>query len=252
MTKKITPAAIALFFLLAPRVHCHAGTEIFLKPAVEVFSDGTGFSAVLGADWGENSGWFAGAQTGMLTGGLNAFSLLGISLEGRAGFRLEFGPHWRLGPVVMAGGGYAWFTSGPLSTERFFLTVTPALEIDFRPAGPFGICAVAGYRYFLVDVYQGGVWHAGVRFSYRFESTLETPPAGSVTNLPPREPDKKKPLDRYSVAEIRKLPIRTIVETARQAIQENDREYARSLVKEGLVREPDNRDLLGLFSELLK
>lgn len=59
------------------------------------------------------------------------------------------------------------------------------------------------------------------------------------------------PLKRYTLSEIQKLPVTEIILTAEAAMERNDRDYAQLLVREGLVKEPDNTRLLELLSRLI-
>ncbi len=78
------------------------------------------------------------------------------------------------------------------------------------------------------------------------------------TPAAPRKPDpaavtpaETRPEARkYSYSEIQKMPVEEILSNARAAVTARDYEYARLLVREGLLKEPENPALLRIFTQL--
>jgi hypothetical protein len=238
--------------------------QVFLKPGIDFYSDKIGYNGEFGLQADLNpllffvpSGFFAGFTVGIFGSSLSNFYFLGENLNLNIGYHFNIAKNFTISPYLSGGGGHIDFWEEPKHADKWLLSIAPSIEFQILLNDNFSVGIDSGYRFFTLDIGNGGVLTTSLRFTYLFsdpqnhskktnsnQMNLQTN-SSTIINL------VKKPIRKYPAAEIQQMTVSEITALAKWAIQENESEYAKLLVKEGLVKEPDNPELLSILTNLM-
>jgi hypothetical protein len=246
--------------------------QLFVKPGANFYGDSIGYQVQLGAQANLNSllsfvptGLFGGVTIGMLGASLSNFSLLGESATLGLGYRFPITKIFIISPCFSAGGGHMGFRKDPFFAEKWFLSFMTSVEFEILLNKNFSLGMDVGYNFFTLDVYNGGLFNLSLKLSYLFSGSSDNITKDNETNIQTNTIKEismetnssviinlvKKPTRKYPAAEIQQMTVSEITALAKWAMQENESEHAKLLVKEGLVKEPDNNELLSLLTKLM-
>lgn len=255
---KTVRLAILLLINLVTVQPLLSSTTLGFRPGIILYSDGFGMNAGLGFNTdvqsfipGFPAGFMAGADVQFSWTGtaLSNLSMMNIHAAAEIGYDVLKGIFhekngYALTPYCKTGLGLNTLGNQYTNAVRFGFLLTPGLRFEIPLGSRFLAGLDFGYRMLFFDLLTNSfsIQNAVISVSMTF---LLNAPETKITG----ETTVKKRLKRN---EIQKLETPEIVRLAREARDSNAVDYARELVKEGLLKEPDNTELLTLFSELMK
>lgn len=254
------------FFSLAFITLSHSFMEIHLTPGINWFGDGIGYNGMLYFQTdlrtilpGSSDRVLMGAAAlfsyahddryNLTVAGMNGALLLGYDIFGR------FGPI-RLTPLCAFGYGYNNFQNSGTNAGLWGPFIMPLLRAEFPINNFLTIGVDCGFQALFVDMpgYPLVMMNISTSLSIGILLWNTLPPASEQSTAPAPKPapaETKKITETKTLDQIMKMPVPEIVNLSKTALSEGNTNYAKTLIREGLVKEPDNSELLELFKRLI-